>query len=83
MYNNCMSSKTINISLPEELVEKIDKAAKSEYASRSDFIRESIVWRFKRSSSDRGATADFRTISPEGVPASEVLSAIQSLLNKK
>lgn len=31
-----MSSKTINITLPIELVEKIDKAAKSEFSSRSD-----------------------------------------------
>ena len=40
-------SKIINISLPEELVEKIDKLAKGEYASRSDFIRETLVRRIK------------------------------------
>lgn len=42
-----MSTKTINISLPHDLLEKIDEAAKGEYASRSDFIRESIVRRLK------------------------------------
>lgn len=40
-------SKTINISLPEELVKKIDRAAKSDYASRSDYIRETLVRRIK------------------------------------
>lgn len=38
-----MSTRTINISLDEELVKKIDKAAKGEYASRSDYIRQSVV----------------------------------------
>ncbi|HXR50308.1 MAG TPA: ribbon-helix-helix domain-containing protein [Verrucomicrobiae bacterium] len=38
-----MASKTINISLDEELIKKIDKAAKAEYSSRSDFIRSSVV----------------------------------------
>ena len=40
-------TKIINLSLPEELLKQIDKAAKSEYASRSDFIRETIVRRLK------------------------------------
>lgn len=38
-----MSSKTINISLDEKLIKEIDKAAKAEYASRSDYIRQSVV----------------------------------------
>jgi metal-responsive CopG/Arc/MetJ family transcriptional regulator len=38
-----MSTQTINISLPEELVKKIDKAAKAEFASRSDYIRQALV----------------------------------------
>ena len=40
-------SKIINISLPEELVKKIDQLAKGEYASRSDFSRETLVRRIK------------------------------------
>ena len=42
MYYLCMSnnSRAINITLPDELVREIDKAAKGEYASRGDFIRD-------------------------------------------
>jgi Arc/MetJ-type ribon-helix-helix transcriptional regulator len=47
-----MSSKIINISLPAELVKKIDAAAKANYASRSDFIRESVVRRLRRDQVD-------------------------------
>jgi len=38
-----MATKTINISLDEELLKKVDKAAKAEYSSRSDYIRKSLV----------------------------------------
>ncbi len=38
-----MSTKTINISLDDDLLKKVDKAAKAEYASRSDYIRQSLV----------------------------------------
>lgn len=38
-----MSVQTINISLPKELIQKIDSAAKSEFASRSDYIRQALV----------------------------------------
>jgi metal-responsive CopG/Arc/MetJ family transcriptional regulator len=38
-----MSTQTINISLPKELVKKIDAAAKTEFASRSDYIRQALV----------------------------------------
>ncbi|HEU5187960.1 MAG TPA: ribbon-helix-helix protein, CopG family [Candidatus Saccharimonadales bacterium] len=38
-----MSTQTINISLPKELVEKVDDAAKTEFASRSDYIRQALV----------------------------------------
>ncbi len=34
-----MATKTFNISMDEELVKKIDEAAKAEYTNRSDFIR--------------------------------------------
>lgn len=40
-----MATKTINISLDEKLLKEIDKAAKAEYASRSDYIRASLVTR--------------------------------------
>lgn len=42
-----MPTQTINISLPEELVVKIDQAAKAEYASRSDYIRQALVGKLR------------------------------------
>lgn len=38
-----MAVKTINISLDENLIKEIDKAAKGEYGSRSDYIRVSLL----------------------------------------
>jgi len=46
-----MSTQTINISLPKELVKKIDNAAKAEFASRSDFIRQALVGKLKAAES--------------------------------
>ena len=40
-------SKPINILLPFGLLKQIDEAAKSCYASRSEYIRESVVLRLK------------------------------------
>lgn len=37
-----MNTQTFNISLPRELVKRVDKAAKEEYRSRSSFIREAL-----------------------------------------
>lgn len=80
-------TKVINLSLPEELLEQIDKAAKSDYASRSDFIRETIVRRLKGQRivdewGDEGeweTVVDLRDINPNGVPIKDVLIAIQKL----
>lgn len=38
-----MSSKTFNLSLPEELVKLLDKQAKKEMTSRSDIIRQAAL----------------------------------------
>jgi metal-responsive CopG/Arc/MetJ family transcriptional regulator len=38
-----MSTKTFNLSLPQALVEALDRRAKSDYSSRSDYIRRAIV----------------------------------------
>lgn len=81
--------KTINISLPEELLEKIDTAAKGEYASRSDFIRETLVRRLKGQRivdewGDEGTwetVVDFREVSPEGVAAQEALDVLKKLIS--
>lgn len=82
-----MGSKTINITLPVELVKKIDKAAKSEFASRSDYIRESLVRRLKHQRvvdewGDEGewkTVVNFQDIDGNGVSASEVLKALEKL----
>ncbi|MBI2019467.1 ribbon-helix-helix protein, CopG family [Candidatus Daviesbacteria bacterium] len=37
-----MQTQTFNISLPKELVKKVDKQAKKEYRDRSELIRESL-----------------------------------------
>lgn len=42
-----MSTQTINISLPKELVKKVDSAAKAEFASRSDYIRQALVGKLR------------------------------------
>lgn len=42
-----MSTQTFNISLPEDLVKEIDKAASADYASRSDYIRQALVSKLK------------------------------------
>jgi len=51
-----MSTQTINISLPKELIKEIDNAAKSEYASRSDYIRQALVGKLK---SDKSQSDDW------------------------
>jgi metal-responsive CopG/Arc/MetJ family transcriptional regulator len=47
-----MSTQIINLSLPEELLKKIDRAAKNQYASRSEFIRQAVVGRLRTQDSD-------------------------------
>ncbi len=80
-------NKAINLSLPEELLKVIDIAAKDEYASRSDFIREAVVQRLKGQRvvdewSDAGeweTVVDFRSINPGGVAAKKVEAALKRL----
>lgn len=87
MYVLCMASKTVNITLPEELLKKIDAAAIGEFTNRSDFIRDSIVRRLKNQRvvdewGDDGeweTVVDFREINPHGVSAQEVLVALNKL----
>ena len=87
LYYSYMASRIINISLPEELLKKIDKTAKSDYASRSDFIRETLVRRLKGQRivdewGDEGeweSVVDFRDINPDGVPVKEVLKVLQKI----
>ncbi len=38
-----MATKTFNVSMDEELLRKIDKAAKAQYSSRSDYLRTLVL----------------------------------------
>lgn len=42
-----MSTQTLNISLPKELVKKTDQAAKKVYKNRSEYIRDALVNQLK------------------------------------
>ncbi len=37
-----MNTQTLNIALPEDLIEKVDSLAKKEFRNRSDLIREAL-----------------------------------------
>jgi Arc/MetJ-type ribon-helix-helix transcriptional regulator len=50
-----MSTQIINLSLPEELVQKIDRAAKAQFANRSEYIRQAVVSRLRAQDSDAWA----------------------------
>lgn len=84
MSNN---SKAINITLPDELLKAIDKAAKGEYASRSDFIRESIVRRLKGQRvvdewGDEGnweTVVDFRDLPGGGMDIEDFIDRLEKL----
>ena len=80
--------KTVNISLPEDLLKRIDAEAKSEYASRSDFIRDSLVRRLKNQRvvdewGDDGVwetVVNFKELAVDGVSSADVLKSIEVLL---
>jgi Arc/MetJ-type ribon-helix-helix transcriptional regulator len=83
-------TKTINISLPEELLKQIDLAAKDEYATRSDYIREALVRKLRGQRivdewGDAGewkTMIDFKEVASDGVPAADVLSALEGMARK-
>ena len=86
-----MSSKAINITLDEKLIKEIDKAAKSEYASRSDYIRDSIVRKLRAQALDEwGEPAgmwepgvDLRDKNGKGMPIDEFLQIVKDTLAEK
>lgn len=56
-----MSTQIINLSLPRDLVKKIDDAASGQYASRSEYIRQAVVGRLRNEQDD--AWDDLVTLS--------------------
>lgn len=63
-----MPTQTINISLPEDLVKEIDSAAKAEFASRSDYIRQALVDKLK---SDKAQQDDWDLLEALSVEIAE------------
>ncbi len=79
MYALCMktitNAKAINITLPAALISKIDIAAQEEFATRSDFIRDSILR--KLNAQERWETVtDLTTVQKGGVDIEEVLKRL-------
>ena len=72
-----MSSQAFNITLPKELVAKVDKLAKANYTSRSDIIRRAVIREINVQDSQWQTVADFSAINADGVDAKEILAAIQ------
>jgi metal-responsive CopG/Arc/MetJ family transcriptional regulator len=40
-------TKTINVSLPRDLIKAMDEAAKAVYATRSEYVRQTVVARLR------------------------------------
>lgn len=82
-----MASRPINISFPDELIKEIDKAAKSEYASRSEYIRDAVVRRLKGQRivdewGDEGVwetIVDFRDLPGGGMELDEFIARLEDL----
>jgi len=64
-----MASQIINLSLPEDLVKRIDQAAKSQYGSRSEYIRQAVVGRLRLE--DDSVWADLESVVNELGPQAE------------
>ena len=86
-----MATKIINISLPEELVKKIDKAAMNDYASRSDYIREAVVRKLRAGQLDEFGDPiglwedgiDLRGKKGQGMPAKNFLAVLKKAKKAK
>lgn len=70
------NTRTINISLPEKLVRELDKAAKNEFATRSDFIRDSILRKLRAAQDQWETVTDFTMIQKGGVDIDELLKRL-------
>lgn len=77
-YNICMTklvSKTVNISLPAQLLQAVDKAAKEEFATRSDYIRDSILRKLREQERWETVT-DFTKIQKGGIDIDDLLKRL-------
>jgi Arc/MetJ-type ribon-helix-helix transcriptional regulator len=76
MSKSSTKTRTLNISLPEKLVAEMDKAAKNEFATRSDFIRDSILRKLRATQEPWETVTDFTMIQPGGVDIDELLKRL-------
>lgn len=79
-----MSTKAFNISLPEELVEQLDKIAERDYTSRSDVIRRAVLREIRQPLDEWGDPIgmwgpgiDLRDKNGNGMPIEELLKHIK------
>ena len=47
-----MATKTFNISMPEELVKELDKQAKKDYTTRSEYIKRAVIGTIDKQETD-------------------------------
>jgi Arc/MetJ-type ribon-helix-helix transcriptional regulator len=76
MNKSAQTTRTLNISLPAKLVTEIDKAAKGEFASRSDYIRDSILRKLRSTQERWEEVADFTAAKKGGVDIDELLKRL-------
>lgn len=85
-----VQSQTVNITLPKPLLKQVDALAKRDYTSRSDIIRQALLFKVRFHGVDEWGDpeglyktmVDFRKIDPNGVSIKEVITAIKELQNQ-
>jgi len=72
-----MQTQTFNISLPKELVKKVDRAAQKEYRNRSELIREALrIYMNRMDSWDRIFKAGKKAMKEMGIKSEEQVNEI-------
>lgn len=79
-------SQTVNITIPRELLKKVDSLADRDYTSRSDIIRQALLDKIRQPRLDEfgdesiwGTVADFRSLPGGGLPEKEFISRLKKL----
>lgn len=80
-------SQTVNITIPKELLKKVDALAKRDYTSRSDIIRQALLRQVRQKPQvdewgDEGkwqTIADFSDMPEGGMSAEEFIQRLKAL----
>ena len=79
-------SQTINITVPRELLKRVDALAKRDYTSRSDIIRQALLDKIRSPQVDEWGdegqwetVADFRDLPGGGLPADDFIKRVRAL----